>query len=133
MATTTQTPPPSTENLSKDETRDLIASDKVEGTAVYDSRGEKLGTTRRVMIGKLDGQVRYVVMGCGGVFGFGEDDFPLPWDGLDYDTELGGYRLNGVTKDDFSAEKAPSHPRGEQPDWSDDYDRRIRLYYIRTA
>ena len=39
----------------------------------------------------------------------------------------------GVTKDDFSANKAPSHGRGEQPDWSDDYDRRIRLYYIRTA
>lgn len=133
MTTTTQTPPPSTANLSKDETHDLIASDKVEGTAVYDSKGEKLGTTRRVMIGKLDGQVRYVVMGCGGLFGFGEDEFPLPWDGLDYDTELGGYRLKGVTKDDFSANKAPSHGRDEQPDWSDEYDRKIRLYYIRTA
>lgn len=133
MTTTTQTRPPSPNVVDKNETRQMIASDKVEGTAVFDSNGEKLGTTRKVMIGKLDGQVRYVVMGCGGLFGFGEDSFPLPWDGLDYDTKLGGFKLNGVTKEDFQKNKAPSHARDQEPDWSEDYDRKIRLYYIRTA
>lgn len=133
MTTTTQTRPPSSENLSKDETRHMIASDKVEGTKVFDSKGEELGTVRKVMIGKTDGQVRYVVMGCGGMFGFGESDFPLPWDGLDYDTKLGGFKLNGVTKDDFKADKAPSHSRDDNPDYNEDYDRRIRMYYLRTA
>lgn len=133
MTTTTNTRPPATENLSKDETRQLIASDKVEGTSVFDCKGEKIGTVRKVMIGKRDGQVRYVVMGCGGVFGFGEDDFPLPWDGLDYDTRLEGYKLKGVSKDEFSADKAPRHARDKEVDWSDDYDREIRLYYLRTA
>ena len=133
MTTTTQTRPPSPDVVDKSETHQMIASDKVEGTQVFDSKGEKLGTVRKVMIGKLDGKVRYVVMGCGGMFGFGEDSFPLPWDGLDYDTQLGGFKLKGVTKDDFSREKAPSHARDKEPDWSDDYDRRIRLYYIRTA
>ncbi|MBA3510531.1 MAG: PRC-barrel domain-containing protein [Sphingomonas sp.] len=111
----------------------MIASDKVEGTQVFDRNGEKLGTVRKVMIGKLDGQVRYVVMSCGGLFGFGEDSFPLPWDGLDYDTKLGGFKLKGVTKEDFQRDKAPSHGRDEQPNWSEDYDRKLRLYYIRTA
>ncbi len=83
------------------------------------------------MIGKMDGQVRYVVMGCGGLFGFGEDNFPLPWDGLKYDTELDGYKLNGVSKEDFQKEKAPSYGRDEQPNWSEDYDRSIRGYYFR--
>ena len=133
MTTTTQTRPPSMDTVGKDETHQLIASDKVEGTAVYDRNGEKVGTVRRVMIGKLDGQVRYVVMGFGGLFGMGEDNFPLPWDGLEYDTSLGGYKLTGVTKDDFQQEKAPSYGRDEQPDWSEGYDNRIRLYYIRTA
>ena len=133
MTTTTQTRPPRMDQVHKDETRQLIASDKVEGTSVFDSKGEKIGTTRKVMIGKLDGKVRYVVMGCGGLFGMGEDNFPLPWDGLDYDTELGGFKLKGVTKDDFSANKAPSYGRDEQPDWSDEYDRKIRLFYLRTA
>ena len=130
---TTQTPPPSSRDLSKDETHKLIASDKVEGTTVFDSKGEKLGTTRKIMIGKLDGKVRYVVMGCGGLFGMGEDNFPLPWDGLDYDTKLDGYKLNGVTKADFSAKKAPSYGRDEEPDWSDDYDRKVRDYYVRNG
>lgn len=133
MTTTTQTRPPNPNVVDKDETHQMIASDMVEGTEVFDSNGEKLGTVRKVMIGKLDGQVRYVVMGCGGLFGFGEDSFPLPWDGLDYDTQLGGFRLKGVTKEDFQREKAPSYGRDEQPDWSGDYDRRIRAYYIRTA
>ena len=119
--------------LAKDETLNLIASDKVEGTTVYDRNGDKIGTTRKVMIGKYDGQVRYVVMGCGGLFGMGEDNFPLPWDGLDYDTKLDGYKLTGVSKEDFQKERAPSYGRSEEPDWSDDYDNRIRLYYLRTA
>lgn len=120
-------------NISKDETHQLIASDKVEGTSVFDCKGDKIGTTRKVMIGKMDGQVRYVVMGCGGLFGMGEDDFPLPWDGLTYDTKLDGYKLKGVSKAEFSADKAPSYGRNEEPNWSDDYGRNIDRYYIRIA
>ena len=110
----------------------LIASDRVEGTAVYDRDGEKIGTVRKLMLGKLDGQVRYVVMGSGGLFGFGEDDVPLPWDSLDFDTELGGYKLCRLAKADFDKNKAPSFQRGSEPDWSEDYDETIRLYYFRA-
>ena len=133
MTTTTQTRDPQTKSLDKNETRSMIASDKVEGTAVFDSRGEKLGTTRKVMIGKHDGQVRYVVMGFGGLFGMGEDNYPVPWDSLDYDTKLDGYKMKSLTKDDLGKNKAPSFGRNEDPNWSEDYDRSIRLYYFRTA
>ena len=40
-----------------------------------------------------------------------------------------GYKLNGVSKEDFQREKAPSFGRDEQPNWSADYDRKIRGYY----
>ena len=139
MTTTTPTRDPQpaqgrdTDLLSKDETRQMISSDKVEGTAVFDRKGEKLGTVRKLMIGKLDGQVRYVVMGFGGLFGMGEDSYPLPWDALEYDTKVGGYKLTNLSKDDLDREKAPSFPRGQDPDWSENYDRTIRLYYFRTA
>jgi len=133
MTTTTQTRDTNTNVLDKNETFSMIASDKVEGTAVFDSKGEKLGTVRKVMIGKYDGQVRYVVMGFGGLFGMGEDNYPLPWDSLDYDTKLDGYKLKTVTKDDLKKDKAPSFGRNEEPNWSDDYDRTVRLYYFRTA
>lgn len=117
---------------SKTQWHPLIASDRVEGTPVFDRDGEKLGTVRRLMLGKLDGQVRYVVMGTGGLFGFGEDDVPLPWDSLDFKTELGGYKLRSLAKADFDREKAPSFQRDQEPDWSEDYDRRIRLYFFRA-
>ncbi len=133
MTTATQTPTPRTDILDKDETFSMIASDKVEGTSVFDSKGEKLGTTRKVMIGKNDGQVRYVIMGFGGLFGMGEDNYPLPWDSLDYDTRLDGYKMKTLTKSDLEKDKAPSFGRNEEPKWSEDYDRSVRLYYFRTA
>jgi hypothetical protein len=47
----------------------LIGSDKVQGTAVYRSNGEKVGNIARVMIGKQSGKVGYAVMSFGGFLG----------------------------------------------------------------
>jgi hypothetical protein len=41
------------------ETQDLIASDKVEGTAVYNLSGERLGTVHNFMVDKRSGHVAY--------------------------------------------------------------------------
>jgi hypothetical protein len=49
--------------VASDETSSLISSDKVEGTAVYDRRGEKLGSIHSVMIDKISGKVAYAVSG----------------------------------------------------------------------
>jgi sporulation protein YlmC with PRC-barrel domain len=83
----------------------LIASDKVVGTAVYGADKEKIGSIERVMIEKKSGQVSYAVLSIGGFFGLGDDHYPVPWNQLKYDTELGGYRtsisgnrLNGAPK-----------------------------------
>jgi hypothetical protein len=55
----------STLDTSAVETREisrLIASDKVEGTPVYNKSDEKIGTIKRPMIDKLSGKVAYAVM-----------------------------------------------------------------------
>lgn len=119
--------------LDKDKTSNLIASDKIEGTTVYDLDGEKLGTTRKIMIDKQSGQVRHVVMGFGGLFGMGEDSYPLPWASLDYDTKLDGYKMKSLSKSDLNKDKAPSFGRNELPEWSNDFDRKINEYYARPA
>ncbi len=67
------------EGVNADETDRLIASDKVEGTAVYNRAGERLGSVRNVMIDKFSGQVAYAVMSFGGFLGVGERYHPLPW------------------------------------------------------
>lgn len=73
------------------ETFSLIGSDKVEGTNVYGANGEKVGYIERVMIDKVSGKVCYAVLSFGGLLGIGDDHYPLPWQALKYDTNLGGY------------------------------------------
>jgi len=55
------------------ETHSLIGSDKVQGTSVFRSNGEKVGSIDRVMIDKISGKVSYAVMSFGGFMGIGED------------------------------------------------------------
>jgi hypothetical protein len=80
------------------ETSRLIASDKVEGTPVRRSDGEKLGTIQRVMIDKRGGKVAYAVMTFGGFLGIGDEYRALPWGVLRYSERLDAYELN-VTQD----------------------------------
>ena len=76
------------------ETASLIGSDKVEGTPVYRSNGERVGQIERVMIDKINGKVAYAVMSFGGFMGIGEDYYPLPWSLLTYNPRLEGYEVN---------------------------------------
>ena len=96
------------------ETHSLIASDKVEGTAVYRSNGEKIGRIERVMIGKQSGKVGYAVMSFGGFMGIGEDYYPLPWSLLTYNPRLEGYEVN-IT--DAQLKGAPKYSTHENWDW----------------
>jgi sporulation protein YlmC with PRC-barrel domain len=99
----------------EESTGSLIGSDKVEGTAVYGANNEKIGSIERIMIEKTTGQVSYAVLSFGGFFGLGDDHYPVPWNLLKYDTELGGYRT------DISGNRmkgAPKHGTETVWDWS---------------
>ena len=78
-------------DVEADETSRLIASNKVEGTAVYNREGERLGSVYNFMVDKMSGQVAYAVMSFGGFLGIGDSYHPLPWKNLHYDTTAGGY------------------------------------------
>jgi hypothetical protein len=56
----------------------LIESDRVEGTTVYDPRGNNIGSIKRLMIEKLSGQVVYAVMSFGGLLGIGTEEHSIP-------------------------------------------------------
>jgi hypothetical protein len=98
------------------ETPNLIASDKVEGTPVYRSNGERVGEIKRIMIDKISGKVAYAVMSFGGFMGIGEDYYPLPWSLLSYNPELEGYEVN---LSENQLKNAPRYSRHENWDWSD--------------
>ena len=110
-ATTTQG-----STLDRRETASLIASDKVEGTPVYRSSGDRVGQIERVMLDKISGKVAYAVMSFGGFMGIGEDYYPLPWSLLTYNPQLEGYEVN-VSEDQLTG--APHYSRYDNWDWSD--------------
>lgn len=115
--------------IARDETRNLIASDKVEGTVVYNREGEKLGSIKNFMVGKLNGRVEYAVLSFGGLFGMGEKLHPLPWDTLDYDTEKGGYI---VDIDKETLKSGPSFEHGKEPEFNREYGEKVHSHYGRT-
>ena len=98
------------------ETGNLIGSDKVEGTAVYGADRTKIGSIERVMIDKVSGKVSYAVLGFGGFLGIGDDDYPLPWQSLKYDTDLGGY-VTGITE--AQLRDAPRYSNDNDWNWGD--------------
>ena len=102
--------------MAEDETVSLIGSDKVQGTAVYDADGNKVGSIERVMIEKTSGRVSYAVLSFGGFLGIGDDHYPLPWPSLKYNVELGGYQTM-VTVDQIKG--APSVAAGGDFNWAD--------------
>jgi sporulation protein YlmC with PRC-barrel domain len=109
------------------ETGTLIASDKVEGTNVCRSNGDKVGQIERVMIDKRSGQVAFAVMSFGGFLGIGQDYYPLPWSLLTYNERLGGYEVN-ITEDQLK--RAPKFGTHETWDWSDPMQqRKVYDYY----
>ena len=72
----------------------LISSEDVEGTEVYDSAGKNIGEVDHLMIDKLSGRVAYAVISFGGFLGLGHSHYPVPWGALKYDTSLGGFRTS---------------------------------------
>ena len=113
-------------DVARDETTTLIASDKVEGTAVYGSDGDKIGRIENVMIEKRSGQVAYAVLSFGGFLGMGTDHYPLPWSMLKYDEGLGGY-LVGITREQL--ESAPRYREDESWDWAPSMRSQVDDYY----
>jgi hypothetical protein len=102
----------------------LISSENVEGTAVYDSSGNKIGQIDHLMIDKVSGVIRYAIMTFGGFLGIGEGEYPLLWKAFKYDTNLGGY----VT--DVTGEQLENAPEYSEQSWTDrDWEARLHQHF----
>jgi hypothetical protein len=113
-------------SIERDETLTLIASDKVEGTSVFNRQGEKLGAIRNFMVNKKTGRVEYAVLSFGGLLGMGTDYYPLPWESLTYDTTQGGYLVD-IDKDMLKS--APHYGANDEPTYDRSYEQSIYGHY----
>lgn len=112
--------------IETDESETVIASNKVEGTAVYNPQGEKLGSIYNFMVDKETGQVEYAVLQFGGFLGMGSDYYPVPWAALEYDEEQEGYV---VDVDKEFLEDAPRYTANEEPRFTAEYGSSIDQAY----
>lgn len=104
--------------------RNLISSEDVEGTYVYDPSGNHIGSVDHLMIDKLSGNVAYAVIGFGGFAGLGESHYPVPWSKLKYDTSLGGFRT------DITEQQLRDAPEFSDDAWGDrDWETRTHQHY----
>jgi len=94
----------------------LVASDRVESTAVFRPSGEKIGTIQRLMIDKISGSVAYAVLRFGGLLGIGEKHMPIPWAKLKFDPAKQAYQVD-ISDDELA--KAPSYAADKEFDWGD--------------
>ncbi|HWD68218.1 MAG TPA: PRC-barrel domain-containing protein [Caulobacteraceae bacterium] len=104
----------------------LIAASKVEGKAVFDASGQKLGTVKELYLDKRSGEVEFAALAFGGVLGMGEKYHPVPWQALDFDTDKDGFV---VDIDKSALESSPSFDDERLSDVQSEWGEEVRGYY----
>jgi sporulation protein YlmC with PRC-barrel domain len=103
-----------------------ILASKVTGTSVYNTAGESIGHVEDIVLDKMSDKIMFAVVGFGGFLGIGEKYHPLPWSQLDYDEDLGGYRVS-LTREQL--ERAPSYDLHDLTRADGDVRSRTESYY----
>jgi PRC-barrel domain len=116
-----------TDALSSGPAHPLIESDQIEGTAVYDANGKRIGTIRRLVIEKVSGHVLYAVTAFGGFLGLEADLHTIPRAQLHYDPALGGYRTRITEK---QLQDAPEFSRQDEALLSHHQRKELNEYYL---
>lgn len=74
--------------------RACISSNNVQGTDVYDLKGNEIGEIDHLIIEKVSGKVIYGILSFGGFIGLGKSHYPIPWSKLRYNQSLEGYQTD---------------------------------------
>lgn len=117
-------------NATNQKHHDCISSDRVEGTAVFGSDGDKIGSVDCVMIEKRSGKAREAVVDVGTFLGMGGTRHTIPWSKLDYDEECEGYKLD-VTEEQLR--NAPSYSETDRDERAADEEHRRQVYEYYAA
>lgn len=101
----------------------------LQGDPVFGPAGETLGSIRDVMIDVQSGQAVYAVLSCGGVKGFADRLYAVPWSALTVDAERRCFRLD-ITREALLM--APNFDEKRWPEMSEPFfARTVHAYYGR--
>lgn len=104
----------------------LLSSNHLNGLAVFDRKGEKIGTIHSFMIDRLTGRVALAIMSLGGFLGMGGSYHPLPWPLLAHAEGKDGFIID---LDDAILKGGPTFSGGAEPDFDVSYIDRVWNYY----
>lgn len=108
----------------------LMGAETLLGNDVYNKQNEDLGDVKEIMLDVHNGKVSYAVLSYGGVLGFGEKLFAVPWDALKLDTVNKRFVL------DINKERLADAPGFDKDDWPDMADQtwqgQVHSYYGTT-
>jgi len=88
---------------------------KIIGTTVKNSKGDKLGKIKELVLNPESGQVVYAVVSFGGLMGVGDKLFALPWKALHWTRDKEYYVFD---VDKSTLKKAPGFDKKHWPDSS---------------
>lgn len=93
----------------------IVKSGEITGVTVKNNANENLGDIAEIVIDKVSGKVNYLVLDFGGVLGFGNKYFAVPWQLFMYDNEDDCFLLN-VDKHDLK--NAPGFDKDHWPNFA---------------
>ena len=107
--------------------KNIVKSDEVIGVKVINNQNENLGKIYEIVLDKVSGQVKYVVLESGSFLGLGGKFFAIPWNSIHYNLEEEAFVL-GVSNDVLK--KAPGFDKNNWPEFSDEvWAKSIANYY----
>jgi sporulation protein YlmC with PRC-barrel domain len=101
-----------------EETVSLMRISDIRDTRIRNPEGEDLGDLTDIAIDRETGRIIYAVLSYGGILGFGEKRFAIPWEAV---RTHPGERVFVVDVDKRTLESAPGFARDAMPregDWS---------------
>ena len=106
--------------------RNLLAAGTLIGDKVVNQQNEDIGKMEELMISTVTGEVSYAVMSFGGILGFGNKFFAVPWNTLRVD-EANKRMVINVDKERLK--EAPGFDKDHWPDMTPDWDAEMKTYY----
>lgn len=108
-------------------TPQLMSMETLIGNDVKNLQGDDLGDVKNIMLDMHHGQVAYVVLAFGGLFGMGEKLFAVPWNALILDTKEKCFILDA---DKEKLKKAPGFENDSWPNMTDSaWSEKIHSFY----
>lgn len=111
----------------KNHSENIVKSSEVIGVSVKNNAQKDIGKIEEIVLDKLAGQARYVVLSFGGLLGLRDKYFALPWKSISYSPKEKAFILN-VSKEKL--ENAPGFDKNHWPNMAEvSWSQSIDVYY----